>query len=532
MIRRPAAPLSAFLTAFLALWLAALAAGTASAETLRRGNGAEPDTLDPHKYGLTVELNIHNDLFEGLVDYDARGEPIPGLAESWTVSEDGRVYTFRLRAGAKWSDGAPVTADDVIAGMRRAVDPRTAAQLVDLAFTVKNARAIAEGRMPVEALGVAAPDPQTIRIELEAPSAVFIRRIAGFPLFAPLPLHVYRTAGDDWVKAGTMVTNGPYVLANWTPQESVRLVKNPYFWDAANVAIDEVIFYPTVDENAALKQFRNGELDLNLGFPPGQWEWLKTEMPGKAMLSPASTVTFLALNQNETRFADARVRRALSIAIDRETLTGRVLATGQVPGYDFAPAIAVGWTPPPETDFSATPLAERQAEARRLLAEAGYGPDNPLTFRFDYRASDANKRVVVAIAAMWAAIGVKAELQANEVKVHYAKLREGDFEVADSGWQGTPEPEFFTNLLLTGSETNYGKWSNAAFDRLANAAIVALDPAERLKLFQQADIVAMNDTAMIVLYYGSNRTLVQDWVKGLELNPIRQHPTRFLRIEK
>jgi oligopeptide transport system substrate-binding protein len=525
MIRRPFAFLLACLTA------AALVL-PAGAETLRRGNGAEPDTLDPHKYGLTVELNIHNDLFEGLVSLDAAAKPIPGLALSWTISPDGLVYTFKLRPGVVWSDGVPVTPDDIVAGFRRAVDPRTAAQLVDLIFTVKNARAIAEGKLPPDQLGVRAVDAETVEVTLEAPSLIFIQRLAGLPLTVPLPLHVFDKAGDDWAKAGTMVSNGPYMLESWTPQDNVHLVKNPRYWDAANVAIDDVYYYPTADENAALKQFRNGELDLNLGFPPGQYEWLKTNMPGVARLEPASTVSFLALNARNDKFKDPRVRRALSLAIDRETICKRVLATGQIPGYSFTPSISVGWTPPPENDFSATPLAGRVQEARRLLAEAGYGPENPLTFRLDYRAGDANKRVIVAVAAMWSQIAVKADIQANEVKVHYSKLREGDFEVGDAGWQGSPEPEFFTNLLLTDSETNYGKWSNAEFDRLAQAAMTERDPAKRLAFFQQADRIAMADTAEIVLYYGTHRNLVQPWLKGYEGNPVRQHMTRWLRIER
>ncbi len=525
MIRRP----FAFLLACL---MAAALALPAGAVTLRRGNGAEPDTLDPHKYGLTVELNIHNDLFEGLVSYDAKGTPIPGIALSWTISPDGTVYSFKLRPGLVWSDGVPLTADDILAGLRRAVDPKTAAQLVDLAFAVKNARPIAEGRLPPDQLGIRAPDAETIEITLEAPSLIFIQRIAGFPLFVPLPRHVYDVAGDAWVRAGTMVSNGPYMLAEWTPQDRVRLVKNPRYWDAANVTIDEVFYFPTTDENAALKQFRNGELDLNLGFPTGQYEWLTTNMPGVARLDPASTVTFLAINAANPKFKDARVRRALSLAVDRELLCARVLATGQIPGYSFAPSISAGWVPPPEDDFSKVPLAERQAEARQLLASAGYGPDNPLNFRLDYRAGDANKRAVVAIAAMWGRIGVSADLQSNEVKVHYNKLREGDFEMGDAGWQGTPEPEFFTNLLLTGSETNYGKWSNPEFDRLAQAAMTELDAGRRLALFQQADRVAMGDTAMIVLFYGAHRNLVQPWIKGFEGNPIRQHLSRWLRLER
>ncbi|BCW87175.1 Periplasmic oligopeptide-binding protein [Alphaproteobacteria bacterium SO-S41] len=511
--------------------LAALAL-PAMAVTLHRGNGAEPDTLDPHKYGLTVELNIHNDLFEGLVSLDAKAKPVPGLALSWTISPDGLVYTFKLRPGVVWSDGEPLTVDDVVAGFRRAVDPKTAAQLVDLIFSVKNARAIAEGKLPVDQLGVRAVDAETVEITLEAPSLIFIQRLAGLPLTVPLPLHVFDKAGDDWVKAGTMVTNGPYVLESWTPQDNVHLVKNPRYWDAANVAIDDVYYYPTADENAALKQFRNGELDLNLGFPTGQYEWLKTNMPGVARLEPASTVTFLAINAKSDKFKDARVRRALSLAIDRETICNRVLATGQIPGYSFTPSISVGWTAPPEDDFSKTPLAERIAEAKKLLADAGYGPGNPLTFRLDYRAGDANKRVIVAVAAMWARIGVIANMQANEVKVHYAKMREGDFEIGDGGWQGTPEPEFFTNLLLTDSETNYGKWSNPEFDRLAHAAMTELDPAKRLDFFQKADRIAMGETAEIVLFYGTHRNLVQPWLKGYEGNPVRQHLTRYMKIER
>ncbi len=499
---------------------------------LKRGNGAEPDSLDPQKYGLVVEMNIENDMFEGLVGYDAAGKPTPGMAERWDVSADGRVYTFHLRENLKWSDGAALTTDDIIAGMRRAFDPKTEAPLVDLGFSVKNARAIAEGKMPPDQLGVRAPDAGTIEITLESPSPIFILRIAGFPLFAPLPLHVYGQAGDGWAKPGTMVSNGPFVLESWTPSESVKLKKNPQYRDAQNVALDEVIYYPTPDENAALKQFRNGEIDLNQGFPIAQYEWLKQNLPDAVKLHPASTLAYMILNMRDARFQDVRVRRAISLAIDRETLTAKILATGQTPAYDFVPTIAEGWQPPEGTDFSSRPLAERQDEARRLLAEAGYGPDHPLTMRFDHRAGDANKRAVVAMAAMLGAVGIKADLQANELKNHINKLRQGDFELAEAGWQGTPEPEFFDHLLHTGSESNYGQWSNAAYDRLVDAARIEMDPAKRLALYQQADLLAMNEVGMIPLYYGTHRDLVQPWVKGMVPNPLRQYPSRFLRIER
>ena len=512
--------------------LAASLAASASALTLKRGNQGEPDTLDPPKYSLVIELNILNDLFDGLVVADARGEPVPGAAERWDVSADGTVYTFHLRAGLKWSDGTPLTAEDFVAGWRRALDPATAAQLVDLAYTVRSASAVAAGEKPPAELGVRAVDAQTFEVTLEAPDAAFIRLVAGYALFFPLPRHLYAQAGEGWAKPGVMVSNGPYTLAEWTPAAQVRLEKNPDYWNAANVAIDEVIFYPTVDEAQALNQFRAGELDLSLGFPPGQYEWLKANMPAEVSLTPASTTSFLTLNQRNPKFADARVRRAISLAIDRNILTDKVLATGQTPAYSLIPKVVKDFTPAPENDFSAIPMDKRLAEARALLAEAGYGPANPLNFRLDYRAGDANKKVIVAIAAMLQRIGVKADVQANEVKVHYAKLRAGDFEAADGGWQGTPDPVFFSLLLQTGSESNYGGWSNAEFDRLTRAAAVEIDPAKRMSMFAEADRIAMADTALVPLFNTAHRALVQQWVKGFEGNATNSHRSSDLRIEK
>lgn len=517
----------------LAAALAAiLSVATAQAVTLTRGNVAEPDTLDPHKYSLTAERMITTDLFEGLVASDAKGKPIPGIAESWTISDDHRVYTFKLRPGLKWSDGAALTADDVVAGFRRTVDPKTGAAIVDEAFPILNARAVAYGEKPLDQLGVKAVDAATVEITLEAPSGIFITRIADAPIFFPVPRHVLEKAGDGWVKPGTMVSNGAYTLAEWTPTARVRVVKNPNYWDAANVAIDEVVFIPADDEAASLKRFRANELDMTLSFPPSQYEWLKRNMPAETHVDPAATITYLAFNQVKAPFNDPRVRRALSLAIERETLTERVLNIGLVPAYSFVPPYTPDWALAPGSDFSATPVADRLAEAKKLLEEAGYGPSNPLTFRLDYRNTDANKRVVVAISAMWAKIGVRADLQANEIKAHYAKLRQGDFEAADGNWTGGDAPELFMNLVLTNAEINWGKWSNATFDTLIGEAAATLDPSVRQEKFKQADAIIAAETPIIPIYFNSHRALVHSWVKGFEGNPNNAHPSRFLRIEK
>ncbi len=511
---------------------AAALSAAAGAVTLHRGNMAEPATLDPHKYTLIAERFIHADLFEGLVSTGAHGEPIPGIAETWDVQENGEVYVFHLREGLKWSDGAPLTADDVVAGLRRGVDPKTAAPVVDEAFTILNAREIASGEKPVETLGARALDERTVEIRLVAPNAVFPARLSGTPLFFPLPRHLYAQEGDRWTAAGKMVSNGPYMLAEWTPSERVRVVKNPHYRDAANVAIDEVIFYPTEDEAAGLQRFRSGELDFNLGFPPGQYAWLKQNLPAETRVDPAAVVTYITFNPQNPAFADARVRRALSLAIDRETITSRVLDIGLIPAYSFIPSATPDWKLGDQTDFSARPFRERLGEARALLAEAGYGPGKPLEFRFDYRNSDANKRVVVAIAAMWRQIGVQANLQANEIKAHYARLRQGDYEVADGNWTGGPAPEFYMSLVRTGAEINWGKWSNAEFDRLIAEASASFDPAVRAGLFQKADAIVAEEAPIAPIYFNTHRSLVHTWVKGFEPSPGNVHPSRFIRLEK
>lgn len=512
--------------------LAIALSAAAAAATLKRGNGAEPDTLDPAKYNLIVELNILNDLFDGLIMPDAAAEPTPAAAERWDVSEDGTVYTFHLREGLKWSDGAALTAEDFAAGIRRSIDPKTGAQLVDLAYTVRNARAVAAGELAPDQLGVRAIDDRTLEITLEAPDVAFVRLVSGFALFYPLPRHVYAEHGDRWTRAGTMVSNGPFTLVEWAPAAHVKLAKNPHHWNAANIAIDEVIFYPAVDEVAALNLFRSGGLDLNLGFPVGQYQWLKRNMPDETSVTPASVITFLTVNVQNPKFADPRVRRAMSLAIDREALVERVLATGQTAAYGVIPKVVKGFNAPPENDFSAMPMNERLAEARRLLQEAGYGPGSPLEFRLDYRAGDANRKAVVAIASMLQRAGIKANLQANEVKVHYARLRQNDFEVADAGWQGTPDPSFFSLLLQTGSDSNYGGWSNAEFDRLTREAAVEVDADKRMRMFEEADRIAMADTALIPLFNTAHRALVQKWVKGFQGNANNAHRSSNMRIER
>ncbi|NWH07203.1 MAG: peptide ABC transporter substrate-binding protein [Alphaproteobacteria bacterium] len=520
------------LLVLVAVLYAGIGSALAERVVLHRGNAAEPDTLDPHKYTLAAEANIQRDLFLPLMEYNAFSKPVAGAAERWSVSADGRVWTFHLRAGLVWSDGVPVTAADFVAGMRRGIDPDTKAQFANLAYFIKNAEAVNKAELPPEALGVRAPDPQTVEITLAFPTPLILDLLAT-PILFPVPRHAVERFGDDWVKPGHMVSNGAFVLAEWSPNDHVRLTKNPLFFEADKVMIDEVIFYPIEDEGAAFKRFRSGELDLQERFPPTQRAWIEAHMPGVLKNQPSLWLNYLVINQTLPKFKDARVREALSLAIDRRLITDKLLRNGETPAYRLMPPPVEGYESP-EFPYAAEPMPQRIDAAKDLLAAAGYGPGSPLRFTFRHRSGDLNKRVAVALQGMWRAIGVECELVTGDLKTHYNLLREQSFEVSDAGWSFTaPDPYYITYLLLTDSvETNYGKWSNGEFDRIAKEAEATLDVPTRFALFAKAEQIAMADHALIPLFFPASRNIVQTWVKGYESNAPDVHSSRWMRIEK
>jgi oligopeptide transport system substrate-binding protein len=500
--------------------------------TLRRGNTSEPGTVDPQKVFTTYEMEILRDLYCGLLQMDAMGKAIPGVAERWDVSADGLTLTFHLRADAKWSDGAPVVAADFVLGMRRAFDPKVAAPYANLAYVIRNAKEVVLGHQPPEALGVKAADAATLEITLERPSQTIIWLLGAYPMLFPLPSHVYRPDSSDWLAPAKMVSNGPFTLTEWVPNDHMTMKKNPAFFDASSVAIDEVIYYPTDDDAAAVKRFRNGELDLNTRFPPSLYQMLKHDLPNETRVTPASWIGYIVMNQTDPRFADKRVRRALSLAIDRDMLVNRVLNNGELPAWSLVPPGTENFTPSGAADYSAMSMAERIAEARRLLAEAGYSEANPLTFTFNHRIGEANKRSAVSIQDMWKAIGVNVTLQSSEVAGHYDLLRQGKFEVADGGWSAPRDAEYFFYLARSDSEDmNYGKWSNAEFDRLSDMGNREQDLTKRGEYYREAERILGEEQGVIAVYIPVERSIVHTWVKGFEPNGINYHPTRWMHIE-
>ncbi len=506
-------------------WLAALftlAAACLQGAELHIGNDGEPLTLDPHRYNLRLEQTILGDLFEGLTTVDAHGRIVPGAAERWETSEDGLTWTFHLRRQGRWSDGKPVTAHDFVFSLRRLLHPATAASLAYFLYPIAGAEAVNIGIELPEALGVQAIDDHTLEVRLERPFPFFAERLF-YPTGSPVPEHVVSEHGDDWVKAENMVTNGPFVLDDWVPQGHVRLRKNPAWRDAESVQLDAVTYHPTSDRSAAYNRFLSGELDIIGDFPPGEIERLQAERGDETHLSPLLSIMYLVFNTRAKPFDDARVRRALALAINRELVTGRVLKSAEIPSHSFVPPLVA--------DFASqvTPRQPDPATARDLLAAAGYNESNPLEITLRHIAGDDNKSVQVAVASMWKAIGVSTRLHHADLASHFAALRQGDFEVAEAGWFGENNPEHYLELLMSATgDVNYGRFQDAEYDALMERAKATASLPERIALMQQAELRGLSLVPVVPLYSVTIRSLVREGVRGWQANPRNVHPARFL----
>ena len=496
-----------------------------SAGELRIGNGGEPLTLDPHRYNLNLEEKILTDLFEGLTAHDAAGNIVPGAAESWSPSDDGLTWTFRLRRNARWSDGEPVTADDFAFAFRRLLDPATAASLAYFLYAIDGAEAVNAGDAPPSRLGVAAVDRHTLRIRLREPFPFLPERLI-YPTGFPVPRHVVEKHGDRWVRAGTMVTNGAYTLADWQPQAFVRLRKNPHFRAAADVRVDTVTYYPVADRNAAYNRYLAGELDIIGDFPPGEIERLEQERAGQVHVAPLLSIMYLVFNTTAPPFDDVHVREALALAIDRRRLTRKVLRSGERASASFVPPIVAGY----ESALKARPVDV--GAARALLTAAGYGEANPLAVTLRHIAGADNKKVQVAIAAMWREIGVTTQLHHAELNAHFAALRQGDFQVAQAGWFGENNPEHYLELLMSAAgDVNYGRFQHAEVDALMASAKRSAVLGERLAWLRRAEAVALAAHPVVPLYSVTTRSLVSERVGGWLPNPRNTHPARYLRLQ-
>lgn len=516
-----------------AVAVAALLSTSASAEAVYyRGNDTDPETLDQHKTSTVAEAHILRDLYEGLVVYDAKAEIIPGVAESWKMSDDGLTYTFTLRQNAKWSNGDPVTAEDFAFSLRRIMSPETAAKYANVLFPIKNAEKVSKGEAKPEELGVKAADERTLEITLENPTAYFLELLTHQ---TGLPVHKasVEKLGADFVKPGAMVSNGAYTLQEFTPNDKIVLAKNPNYHDAANVKLDQVVYIPFEDQTACLRRFEAGEIHSCSDIPADQMEYIKSKLEGKYRIAPYLGTFYFAIKTDKEELSDPRLRRALSLAIDREFLADEIWQGTMLPAYSFVPPGIANYDEPAYADYKDKDQLDREDEAKKLLEEAGIKPES-LNLEIIYNTTVNNKNTVTAVADMWQkALGIASTQTNMDGSTYFGYLRDkGDFDVARAGWIGDySDPQNF--LFLVESDNtgfNYANYKNPEYDALMDEAEKTTDLQKRAGILKQAEEIFMRDLPYIPLLYYSSKALVSDKLQGWEDNIMNVHASRYLSL--
>lgn len=522
-------------SAFFASLTCAALAGAAHAEIVyHRGNAGEPKTLDQHQTSIDVEANVLKDLYEGLVAYNPKGEVVPGAAESWTISDDGLTYRFKLRG--KWSNGDDVKASDWVYTFRRLMDPKSAAKYATLHYAIKNSEKVNKGELPVDQLGVRAIDDKTFEITLTQATPYYLELLTHQ---TGLPLHQASVdkLGRDFVKPGNMVSNGAYKLAEFVPNDHIKVVKNANYHSADKVQIDTVMFYPTEDNAAAVRRFMAGELDTNYQFPTEQMAFLKEKLGDQVHATPYLSLYYYSVNTTKAPFNDVRVRQAMSLAVDREYLGEKVYNGTQLPAYSLVPPGMATYKDAAELPYKATAQLDREDQAKALLKQAGVGPGGkPLKIEIRYNTNENHKKVATAIADMWKnTLGAEVTLLNTDVKTHYNHLQsQGDFDVARAGWVADyADAQNYLYLGKTGNAVgNYARYSNPEFDAVLKKSDETLDPAARAKLLKEAEAILLRDMPMIPLMYTAALHLVSPKVKGWVDNVQNEHRSQYLRIER
>ncbi|QJE72088.1 peptide ABC transporter substrate-binding protein [Aerophototrophica crusticola] len=527
------ATLLSFGTATLA---AAVPQPAAAEKVFRRGIGSGPGTIDPHKADVVSEAMVIYELFEGLMSLDAKGEPRYALAERHEMTADGLTYTFTLRANAKFSDGTPITAEDVVYSYRRLADPKTASPYGYFTWPIANGPEVNTGKKPLEQLGIEAVDPRTVRITLSQPAGYFLGQVSHQAMSVVQKASVEKH-GQDWTRPGNLVGTGAYVLKETVPQSSFTMTRNPHYYDADQVKIDKVILYVTESTDTEFKQFRAGELEATYTTPLPQLGWVRQNMPDALKPTPLFATFYIAFNlQNEPWKSNPKLRQAMSLVIDRDVVAKKVMDPEVRPAVTFVPPNSVPGYASPIPAWAKQTQAERDAQARKLLAEAGYGPGGkPLPpVEVLYTTNENNRRILIAVAAMWKQkLGIEANLANQEGRVVAEIAQNRQFkDLLLFGWVGDyTDPNTFLKIMRSDVVLqNYPSFVSADYDRLLEEGNASLDPAARFAKLAQAEAIFLDSHAIMTAIHTTRFKLVSSKVKGWVPNPRDHYPTRYLDI--
>ena len=487
-----------------------------AAKILRLGNGAEPQDIDPQVVTGVSENKIINALFEGLVAETPSGVGIaPALAERWEISADGLVYTFHLRADARWTDGRPVTATDFVRSYQRILNPALAAEYAYQLYPLAGAEAYNKGSLADFArVGVKALDALTLQLTLNNRTPYLLEDLKHYAWFA-VPVDVIAKfggltrKGTAWTRSENFVGNGPFILKQWLPNQRLVVTRSPTYWDRAVVKLDEIDFMPVESADTEERMFRSGQLDKTESLPLAKIAVYRRDFPAMYHEDPFYGVYFYRVNVTKPPLNDVRVRRALAIAIDREAIVRDILRGGQTPAWNFTPP-SLGFT-------SAARIPSDLAEARRLLAAAGYpaGKNFPHV-ELLYNTSENHRTVAEAIQQMWKTrLGVDIALQNQEWKVYLDSQLTGNYQLARAGWIGDyPDPSTFLDMWMTGGGNNQTSWSSPAYDRLLHASKSASTEAERMDDYRQMEQILADEVPAIPIYFYTHVYALNPKVKG------------------
>ena len=507
-------------------------APTAARKVLRYGNAAEPQDLDPQIVTGAPEHRLAAAFFEGLVSEDPQLNVIPGVAEKWDVSADGLVYTFHLRADAKWSNGEPVTAGDFVQSYRRMLTPALGAEYAYMLWHVVGAEDFNKGRLADFArTGFQALDPRTLQLTLRQRTP-FLLHAMNHEAWFPVPVATIGKFGGlankntPWTRPENFVGNGPFVLQSWHPTQLIVAARSPTYWDRARVSLDAIEFYPVELAETEERMFRAGQLDITYEIPLTKIAVYRRENPAALRLDPFDTVYFYRFNIARKPFDDVRVRRALALSIDREQLVKNVTLGGEQPAYHLVPPNLLGYV-------SRNNFHEDIAEARRLLAEAGYpeGRGFPKV-ELLYNTLEKHRVVAEALQQMWRKnLGIDLTLFNEEWKVYIDAQHTKNFQLERGGWQADyVDPHVFFDMWETGGGNNDTNWGNPEYDRLLHSALDAPNDTARFEIYQRMEKIFLEEMPVIPIYFYTYARLVSPRVKHFVTTPLDNFPWKYVDL--
>jgi oligopeptide transport system substrate-binding protein len=487
-------------------------------QVLHLGNGSEPRDLDPHVVTSYNDFNIVTALFEGLTAIDERtSEPVPAAAERWETSADGLVWRFYLRPGARWSNGDPLTAQDFVFSVHRALSPQLGSEYAYVLYPLKNAEAFNAGRVTdFSQVGVRAVDESTLEFTLDRPTPFLAAAASGSPAWFPVHRASIEKLGrfDDrnvpWTRPEHMVCNGPFLLQEWSPNNRVVVARNPHYWGAARVRLNRIVFYPIENANTQEADFRAGQLHLTSDVPLSKIAAYRRDNPAVLRIDPFLDTAFLRFNLKRAPFDDRRVREALARAFDRLALVRDVLQGGQRPAHCLTPPDTAGYT-------TRAVIPDDFAAARRLLAEAGYPGGRGLRkIEIMFPTLELNQRLLEAVQQMWhRELGLEVVLANKEQRVWLTDERQFNYDLSFAHWYGDyVDPSTYLELFTTGGGNNSTGWASPDYDRLVKTAGAEMDAPRRRELYQQAEALLLDEAPIVPLFFGTRVFLCHPAVRS------------------